>query len=152
MTKFSNKNDIGLRKIPPLHSSLNPAETFTRPPGEAMKILQMNKHPEKDTLEQLLDSYRSTPHPVTGLASSAMLFSYNKQTSFPRQPVTERNTEIGREYDEQQKNDRTEQVNASKYRKENVLKLRDKVLIRNTRRLRKFGHNLTLSLSSTRTI
>ena len=117
-----------------------------------MKILQMNKHPEKDTLEQLLDSYRSTPHPVTGLASSAMLFSYNKQTSFPRQPVTERNTEIGREYDEQQKNDRTEQVNASKYRKENVVKLRDKVLIRNTRRLRKFGHNLTLSLSSTRTI
>ena len=67
-----------------------------------------------------------------------MLFRDDRQTSFPRQPVTERDIEIVREHDEQRKKDRAEQINASKYRKEDFIELRDKVLIRNTRRRHKF--------------
>ena len=65
-----------------------------------------------------------------------MLFRDDKQTLFPRQPVTERVIEIATEHDDQQKKHRTEQINASK---EDVIELRDKVLIRNTRRIRKFN-------------
>ena len=68
MTKFANDNNIKLQKIPPLHPSSNPAKTFKRPLENAMKIAQMSKHPEEDTLKQ----------------TSAMLFRDDKQTSLPR--------------------------------------------------------------------
>ena len=84
-----------------IHENIH--ETLMRPLGKAMKIAHMNKHSEKDTPEQLLDNYRDTPHSATGLTPSAMLFRDDKQTSFPRQPVTERDIEIAREHDEQRK-------------------------------------------------
>ena len=31
-----------------------------------MKIVHMNKNSEKETLNQLLNNYRDTPHPATG--------------------------------------------------------------------------------------
>ena len=130
MTEFANKNSIELQKIPPLHPSSTLAETFMRPLGKVMKIAHMNKYPEKDTLEQLLDNYRDTPHPATGLVLSAMLFRGDKQTSFPRQPVTERNIETAKKHKEQQKKERMQQINPSKYRKKDTTEIRDKVLLR----------------------
>lgn len=120
LTKFANENDIELQKISPLRPSSNPAKTFMRPLGKAMKIAHMNKHLEKDTVEQLLVNYRETHCPATRMAPSAMLFRDDKQTSFPRQPVRKVDTEMARDHDEQRKTDRTEQINASKYRKEDV--------------------------------
>ena len=127
MTEFVNESDIESKKIPSLHPSSNPAEVFMRPLGKTMKIAHMNKNPEKYTLEQLLDNYRGTPYSATGLVPSAMLFSNDKHTSFPRQSVRERDIEIAREHDEQWKEERTEQINASKYRKEDVIELRDEL-------------------------
>ena len=62
MTKFANENDIKLQKNSSLLPSSNPAETFQRLLGKAIKIAYMNKHPEKATFEQLLDNYRNALH------------------------------------------------------------------------------------------
>lgn len=138
MTEFANENQIHLRKIPPLHPSSNPAETFMKPLGKTMKIAHATKTSEKNALEQLLDNYRDTPHPATGLSPSSMLFRDNKKTIFPREAVTEKDIEIAKNRDKQQKKERTEKLNSSKYRKGDVIELADTVLIRNYKRLRKF--------------
>ena len=78
MTEFAAQNNIELQKIPPLHPSSNPIETFMRPLGKAIKIAHMNKENEKDTLELLLNNYRHTPHPATGLTPASMLFRDDK--------------------------------------------------------------------------
>ena len=140
MSKFANENKFELQKIAPLHPSSNPAETFMKPLGKAMKIAYANKDPEKIALDQLLENYRDTPHPSTGLSPSSMLFRDDKRTSFPRKPVTERDIKVAKEKDEHQKMERTEKINASKYKKKDNIVLSDKVLVRNMNKLRKFDH------------
>ena len=56
MTEFAAQNNIELQKIALLHPSSNPAETFMRPLGKAMKIAHINNENEKDTLELLLNN------------------------------------------------------------------------------------------------
>ena len=43
----------------------------------------------KRDLNQLLNNYRDTPHPATGLAPAAMLFRDGKRTVFPRKFVAD---------------------------------------------------------------
>ena len=89
MGAFDNKNNIKLQKIAPQHPSSNPAEAFMQPLGKAMKIAHMNENSEKETLKQLLSTYRDTPHPATGLPPAATLFRDGKRTVFPRKLVTD---------------------------------------------------------------
>ena len=63
MGDFSHQRGITQQKIPPLHPSANPAETFMRPLGKAMKIAHDNNTTEKQALRELLSNYRNTPHP-----------------------------------------------------------------------------------------
>ena len=79
MTEFAAQNNIELQKIPLLHPSSNPVETFMRPLGKAMKIAHMNKENKKDTLELLLNNYRDTPHPATRLTPASMLLRDDKR-------------------------------------------------------------------------
>ena len=65
---------IKLRKIAPQHPSSNRAETLMPPLGKSMKIAHMNKNSEEKTPDQLLNNYRDTPHPATGLSPAAILF------------------------------------------------------------------------------
>ena len=88
MGAFANENNIKLQKIAQQHPSPNPAEAFMRSLGKAMKIAHMNKNSEKETLSQLLNNYRDTRHPATGLSPAAMLFRDGEQTVFPRKLVT----------------------------------------------------------------
>ena len=71
---FANKINIKLQNIAPQHPSSNPAETFMRPLGKAMKRDYINKNSEKETLNQLLNNYRDTPHPAKSLPPAAMLW------------------------------------------------------------------------------
>ena len=74
MENFANQRDINLEKIPPLHPSANPVETFMRPIGKTMKIAHHKGQNEKVALQHLLQNYRDTPHPSTGVPPAAMLF------------------------------------------------------------------------------
>ena len=73
-----------------------------------MKIAHMYKNSDKETLNQLLNRYRDTPHPATGLPPVAMLFRDGKRTVSPRKLVTNGDVSLARESDKQMKQERTE--------------------------------------------
>ena len=72
-----------------------------------MKIAHMYKNSEKETLNQLLNRHRDTPHPATDLPPVAMLFRDGKRTVFPRKLVTNSDVSLARESDKQMKQERT---------------------------------------------
>lgn len=131
METFSNARGIQLQKISPLHPSSNPVETFMKPLGKAMKIANHNKKSEKEALSMLLQNYRDTPHPATGVSPGDMLFRDGMHTTFPRMKVTEKEIEQAREKDMKVKQEREEKLNASKYRTSTHFQVGDKVLIKN---------------------
>ena len=133
MTNFAEKRSINLQKTPPLHPSANPVETFMKPLGKALKIAARNKIPENQAIKNLLDSYRDTPHPSTGIPPNAMLFRDQPQTQFPRRSLSENDVEKARNRDKIIKDTRTEKINQSKYKKNTYLKVGDHVLLRNRR-------------------
>ena len=67
-----------------------------------------------------------------------MMFRDYKQTYFPRKPITEEECIKARSRENGSKQQRTEQINCSKYQKEDDIKGGDKVIIRNYTKQRKF--------------
>ena len=113
MTNFAAKRDINVQKIPPLHAAANPSETFMKPLGKTMKIARHQLKSEKEALQELLDNYRDTPHPATGITPSAMLFRDGVRKKFPCIMVDEKQVKNARERDARQKLERGEKINAS---------------------------------------
>ena len=74
MQNFTKSKNIAMQTIASLHPSSNPVETLMCPLGKTMKIAHLHHQPEKKALEEFLQNYRDTPHPVTGVSPSAMLF------------------------------------------------------------------------------
>jgi hypothetical protein len=161
MGTFAEKRGISLQKIPPLHPASNPAETFMRPLGKTMKIAHASNTCEKEALKTLLNNYRNTPHPATGVSPSAMIFRDGEQSIFPRQPSSDTDIAAARERDLQLKRAHQSKVNAGKYKIHSPLIVGDRVLVRNYQKKRKFdptflpdeyiivevveeGHSLTL--------
>ena len=138
MENFTQNKNIEMKKIPPLHPSSNPVETLMWPLGKTMKIAHLHHQPEKKALESFLQNYRDTPHPPTGVSPAAMMFRDDKQTHFPRKPITEEECIKVRNRDNGLKQLRTEPINCSKYRKEDDTREGDKVLLRNYTKQRKF--------------
>ena len=89
-------------------------------------------------MESFLQNYIDTPHPATGVSPAAMIFRDYKQTYFPRKPITEEECIKARSRENGLKQQRTEQINCSKYQKEDDIKGGDKVIIRNYTKQRKF--------------
>ena len=138
MDSFAEKRGIDLQKIPPLHPASNPAETFMRPLGKAMKIGHATNASESDTLKTLLNNYRNTPHPSTGIAPSAMLFWDGERSVFPRQSVSDQDVNDARERDRRLKESHQSKVNAGKYKIPDTFTIGDHVLVRNYDKTRKF--------------
>ena len=138
MQKFAAERDIRLEKIPPLHPSANPVETFMRPLGKAMKIAHHSGRGEKAALQTLLHNYRDTPHPSTGIPPAAMMFRDSMSSVFPRRAVHDDDVEAARHYDKQQKLSREEYINNSKYKQFSNLSVGDQVLVRNYNKKSKF--------------
>ena len=121
-----------------MHPSANPVETFMKPLGKAMKIANHNQLSEKDTLQQLLNNYRDTPHPATGIPPCEMMFRDGVRNIFPRVGVTYEDVLLARDKDKILKDRRQEKINSSKYRGESQLKVDDTVLLRNFQKCSKF--------------
>ena len=133
MQNFANQRSINLQKTPPLHPSANPVETFMKPLGKNMKIAIKNHTPEKVAISNLLESYRDTPHPATGIPPNAMIFRDQQQTQFPRRALSDQEIEEARVRDRMTKTSRTEKINQSKYKQNATIKVGDQVLNRNKR-------------------
>ena len=104
-----------------------------KPLGKAMKIAVKNRSPEKNAISNLLESYRDTPHPATGIPPNAMIFRDQQQTHFPRRALSDHEIEKARALDKTTKICRTERINKSKYKQESQVMIGDQVLIRNNR-------------------
>ena len=138
MQKFAEERNIQLDKIPPLHPSANPVETFMKPLGKTMKIAHYNKDSERKALQNLLENYRDTPHPATGVPPSAMLFRDSMSGSFPRKSVTEDMIQTARHHDAKQKLEYQNKMTSSKYKKLSDVSVGDQVLVRNYQKRSKF--------------
>ena len=102
-----------------------------RPLGKATKIAHRNKKNEKDTFELLLNNYRDTPHPATGLTPASMLFRDDKCSIFPRKSVRTKDIIEAKEKDQKMKLQRTDEMNESKHEKQAEIDIGDRILIRN---------------------
>ena len=138
MEEFATKRDIQTQFIPPLHPQANPVETFMKPLGKTMKIAHSNHTSEKEAVQQLLQNYRDTPHPATGVPPSAMLFRDSSKSTFPRATVSEESIKLARHKDAQQKMKRDSLLNESKFRQPEKFTVGDEVMMRNHRRSSKF--------------
>ena len=131
MHEFLSKRDISSQTIPPLHPSSNPVENFMRPLGKGMKIGRNNNQPEQETLKQILNSYRQTPHPSTGLPPGDRMFRDGLHSNFPQRRVTEEMVKQAQLLDKNKKLQNENNINVSKYRKKSNFVVGDGVLLKN---------------------
>lgn len=146
MEKLANDRNITLKKIPPHHPQANPAETFMKPLGKAMKIAHQKGQSEKEALQCLLSNHRDTPHPATGVPPGSMLFRDGYQTVFPRKCISEEDAGKARKRDQDLKSERDRKINASKYHKDTNIEIGDTVIIRQHDRRSKFDPLFPLEL------
>ena len=136
--EFSMKRGIDHKKVYEYHPQGNPAETFMKPLGKAVKIANLNKMPVEQAVNDLLSAYRSTPHPATGEAPGEMMFRHGYKGDFPRREVSETEMEAARQHDQRQKEERQQKVNSSVRHRESLLVPGQRVLIANEKRRSKF--------------
>ena len=138
MQTFAEQRGINLQKIPPLHPSSNPAETFMRPLGKTMKIARDTKTKENDALKTLLSNYRNTPHPATGISPASMLYRDGQRSNFPRVTATDEEVRDARKRELLLKQTNQQKINSGKYRTDSEFMVGEHVLIRNYQKQRKF--------------
>ena len=131
--QYSDERGIEHVKTFPYHPQANPAETFMKPLGKAMKAAHYDKVDKDNALNQLLSSYRATPHPATGEAPGAIMFRSGYKTEFPQKDLSDESVKAAFNHDQQQKIERGANINASKHRKPSNYAVGDKVLVRNQR-------------------
>ncbi|MEM7375836.1 MAG: hypothetical protein AAF587_45020, partial [Bacteroidota bacterium] len=122
----------------PHFPSQNPAETFMKTVGKAMKINQRSKNDEARILQETLKTYRQTPHPATGIPPANMIFRDGLKDKFPRKTLSEDDISKARALDKEKKDQHEGAINASKYRKESDILQGDLVLVRDSARRSKF--------------
>ena len=122
----------------PYHPQGNPAETFMKPLGKAIKSALHNKQSSEAAVEQLLASYRATPHSATKISPGNVLLRNGYRNEFPRVAATTQAVTQAEEEDRRQRRERRERVNASSRRQAMQVQEGDLVLMRNSTRTSKF--------------
>ena len=79
MNKFSTH--LGFTYWPQANSE---AERFMRVLNKTLKSANVSERPWKQVLNEMLRSYRSTPHSTTGIPPSKLLFDYEPKTLLPQ--------------------------------------------------------------------
>ena len=128
--QFTNDHGITTKFSSPYCPNQNPAETFMKTVGKAMKIANHSKVSETRALRDALVTYRQTPHPATSLPPANMLFRDGMKYSFPRRSSSDKELHEARKTDLATKVNRQENVNSSKYRKKSAISPGDVVLAR----------------------
>ena len=135
--KFSADRGIQHVKTYPYHPQGNPVENFMGPIGKCMKSAQYTKDDKKRVLNEMLSSYRATPHPSTGLAPGNIMFRSGYQKDFPRSKVQEAEIQAALKSDRDNRQEKSNVINASNHRKQSHIVPNQLVYTRNISR-RKF--------------
>ena len=72
-----------------------------------------NKENPNTALDEMLKSYRATPHPATGTPPGCMMFRGGYRSGFPRFNITEESKLAGHEMDSDKRKERKEETNDS---------------------------------------
>lgn len=131
---YSKGKGIEHVKTFPYHPQANPAETFMKPLGKAMKAAFHSKQDPGHALNELLGDYRATPHPATGNAPGSIMFRHGYGREFPRVEISDDQVKQGREEDVAKKTQRQENLNKSNHRMKSNLKVGDQVYLKNKQR------------------
>ena len=132
-TDYSVRKGIDHIKTYPYHPQANMAETFMKPLGKSMKSAHHHKTDKSVALNQLLTSYRSTPHPATGVPPGAAMFRNGYRTEFPNHDLSDECVLAAFNQDQAQKLERSQAINTSKHRLSSTLNIGDQVYMRNRR-------------------
>lgn len=74
--QFCNKHAIDHKFTAPYHPRANPAETFMKVLKKTFQSCGGSKKEMRQVLQACLRAYRTTPHPVTKVPPSSLLFSH----------------------------------------------------------------------------
>ena len=129
--QFSKHNDIQHVKTLPYHPQANPAETFMRPLGKAMKTAFYNKTDRQQALNNLLSTYRATPHPSTGVPPGNILFRSGYKKDFPRKELSNQMLVEVQDRNKAQRKAREHRMNISNHRCRSTILPGDIVYTRN---------------------
>ena len=133
--QFSAQHGVTHIRTYPYHPQANPAECFMRPLGKGMKIAHHNKTDKEHALDQLLSSYRATPHPATGEAPGDIMLRGGYKANFPsKRALTDGDIDKAKDKDHELKRDRTEKINKSIHRKEEEFEIGTQVYTKNNKR------------------
>ena len=131
-TKYSEDRGIMHTKTFPYHPQANPAETFMKPLGKAMKAANYNKESKETILNSLLSAYRATPHPATGISPGDFIFRHGYRKDFPKYSIiAEDDIQQAVIKDHEEKERRADKQNSSRHRKKSEIKVGDIVYTRN---------------------
>ena len=89
---------------------------------------------ERDAISTLLNNYRGTPHPSTGLTPAAMMFRNPSDAAFPRKTVSDDEVNDARTRDRHAKEGRKQRIDSSKYKQVTEVQPGQELLMRNTNR------------------
>ena len=89
--QFSNELGVTHIRTYPYHPQANPAETFMKPLGKAMKIAHHHRTDKEVALNKLLRDYRATPHSATGMAPGDLILRNGFNSELPRSTTTNKN-------------------------------------------------------------
>ena len=135
---FSSKHNIQHDTSYQYHPQGNPAETFMKPLGKAMKTAFHEGRDRETALNELLGSYRSTPHSASQLSPGGVLFYNGYRKDFTRKQHTEAERRAAKEKDHQQRRERKQTTNQSPRRRPTDISQGDLVLVLNNTRSTKY--------------
>ena len=130
-SQFSKDNGITHIKTYPYHPQGNPVENFMRPIGKAMKAAHYNRQDKREVLDQMLSSYRATPHPATNLPPGDVMFRSGFKKDFPRQTPCDEDIQTALEKDRESRQEKSLTINSSNHRMASQISVGDKVIVRN---------------------
>ena len=132
--KFSSDNGIQHVKTYPYHPQGNPVENFMRPIGKCMKAAHHQKTNKKQALNDMLSSYRATPHPSTGIAPGNMIFRSGYKKDFPRTTVENDVIKAALTSDREGRAQKGQLANMSNHRMHSEIVPNQMVFVRNNER------------------
>ena len=133
-TKFSADNGIKHIKTHPYHPAGNPVENFMRPVGKCRKAAHHQRANKTHALNNMLASYRATPHPATGIAPGNIMFRSGYKKDFPRCSASETEVKEALESDRNTREARGQLTNTSNHSVHLDLMPNQMVIVRNINR------------------
>ena len=99
--------------------------------GKSMKVAHRNRSDKTEALNQMLSSYRATPHPSLGIAPGNMMFRSGYQKDFPRRRVNDDTITAALHADREDRERKAQETNMSNHRTQSEMYPNQLVYIRN---------------------